>query len=82
MWSGWPDAYRTFWLDPKGWGTEKMLAFEGAVQVEFGGSGGAGVARRQAAVERDRVREVGAPGQLSDVADASDGAYTAGEVPR
>jgi hypothetical protein len=28
-WSGWPNGYRTFWLDPKGWGTEKMLAFEG-----------------------------------------------------
>jgi len=27
--SGWPNAYRTFWLDPKGWGAEKMLAFEG-----------------------------------------------------
>ncbi len=29
MWSGWPNGYRTLWLDPKGWGTEKMLAFEG-----------------------------------------------------
>jgi hypothetical protein len=29
QWSGWPNGYRTFWLDPKGWGTEKMLAFEG-----------------------------------------------------
>ena len=26
---GWPNGYRTFWLDPQGWGTEKMLAFEG-----------------------------------------------------
>ena len=22
------EYYRTFWLDPKGWGTEQMLAFE------------------------------------------------------
>lgn len=29
VWLGWPNAYRTWWLDPKGWGTEKVLAFEG-----------------------------------------------------
>jgi hypothetical protein len=29
MWSGWPNGYRTFWLDPQGWGTEKILAFDG-----------------------------------------------------
>ena len=27
--SGWANGYRTFWLDPKGWGTGKMLAFQG-----------------------------------------------------
>jgi hypothetical protein len=24
----WSNGYRAFWLDPKGWGTDKMLAFE------------------------------------------------------
>jgi hypothetical protein len=28
VWSAWQNACRTFWLDPQGWGTEKMLAFE------------------------------------------------------
>ncbi len=34
MWSGWPNGYRTFWLDPKGWGTDKMLAFDGQFRLK------------------------------------------------
>ena len=28
--SGWPNGYRTFFLNPRGWGSEKMLGFEAA----------------------------------------------------
>ncbi len=27
LWSGMPNAYRTFWLDPQGWESERVLAF-------------------------------------------------------
>jgi hypothetical protein len=29
-WSGWPNAYRTWWLDPRAWTGERMLYFEAA----------------------------------------------------
>lgn len=32
VWPAWQNAYRTFWLDPQGWGSEKILALEAAVR--------------------------------------------------
>jgi hypothetical protein len=30
IWSGSQNAYRTFWLDSQGWGSERVLAFVAA----------------------------------------------------
>jgi len=32
MWSGWANAYRTFWSDPQEWSEERMLALKAAAE--------------------------------------------------